>query len=350
MGTCERIQDTAESLLKLDPDPIPRVRILADLLERSDTDRSLIEAKRDVLQSRWLQVLAEEQRKNGSWGRFHSADSSATYRIPTTEVAVDRIVRWGLPRGHTIVVRTVSYLVDLLSSPERWPDAREKNDRWDVGQELFVAATLAELEPGHQLLDAMCAKWARIAAVAFSSGRYDPDAECDAHRRLTGAMSMRGTYLVIRNRYALQLLSCREGLLNDEIERALLGWLWTHPEGVGYLTVPVSRSFSQLRGTNGQRWLDSHRLLSRFESWSKRAAHLAEEVWALSDSYGFWDFGSQFDCIKLSENHRKPIHRTIDHTIYMLLLIDRLCSFSRLRRSGLPDLDDDCTVSASTLD
>lgn len=318
----DRITEIARRLLELQPDPIPRYRILKDLLKRPVNDQDLLHSQQSIRKSRWFKDLSDEQRQDGGWTRFHSADYSAKRRIQTTEAAVGRIVELGVDPNDRIVVQAVSYLERLLTNGLPWPETKETNDRWPVGQQMFVAGTLAKLRPDHELLREPCRKWGRIAAEAFASGHYDSDAEWKAHCQLTGATSMRGSYLVLRNRYALELLTCQQTALPRQIERALLDWLWSHPEGLGYADVPLSMSMRCLASTKGQRWLDSHKLLSGFPAWSSRAAEIMRDLWSLQNGDGLWDFGPSMTLARLSENHRKRANRVIDHSVHVLLLLD----------------------------
>lgn len=275
-----------------------------------------------MMESRWVKSLAEEQGQDGGWARFHSMDRSAKRKTPTTEAAVERIVQLGVDPQSEIVQRTISYLEGLLSGKNPWPERKERNDRWPTGQEMFVAAMLAELQPDHQLLGEICRKWVKIAEAAFASGRYDPEAEWQAHCRLTGATSMRGSYLVLRNRYALILLSCPQARLSGRAEKALLDWLWAHPKGIGYADVPLTASMGRLKRTSGQQWLSSQMLLSRFPSWASKVSESIQELWASRNEEGLWDFGEGMDLAKLSEKHRRRVNRAIDHSVHVLLLLN----------------------------
>jgi hypothetical protein len=291
-------------------------------VKRPESDPELLESKESMLKSRWVKILTEEQGQDGGWARFHSMDHSVKRKGPTTEAAVGRIVQLGVDAENEIVQRTISYLEGLLSGRFPWPEHKERNDRWPTGQEMFVAAMLAELQPDHELLAGICHKWCKIAEATFASGMYDPEAECRAHCRLTGATSMRGSYLVVRNWYALILLSCRHARLAERTEKALLDWLWAHPKGIGYADVPLTASLGDLKRTSGQRWLSSQMLLSRFPSWPSKVSETIQELWALRNEDGLWDFGKTMDLAKLSEGHRKKVNRTIDHSIHVLLLLD----------------------------
>jgi hypothetical protein len=122
----ERIRHCARLLLDQDPDPVPRLRILRDLLGREPLDRDLCEAKKQALSSRWVRELAAEQQANGGWPRFHSMDSRAKRRVPTTEVGVRRALALGLEPTDEILRGAQSYLVGLLNGVFHWPEDEGK--------------------------------------------------------------------------------------------------------------------------------------------------------------------------------------------------------------------------------
>jgi len=142
----------------------------------------------------WVRELAREQREDGGWGRFHSRDSQARHRIPTTEMGVERALALGLDVSHPILSKAARYLVGLLEGPlADFPDLPEKDDRWATGARLFTAATLALVQPDHPVLDDVWNLRLSIAQRTFAPGRYDAGAETLAHRELTGATA-RGSH------------------------------------------------------------------------------------------------------------------------------------------------------------
>jgi hypothetical protein len=61
------------------------------------------------------------------------------------------------------------------------------------------------------------------------------------------------------------------GTLARELERALLGWVWKNPNGIGYLELPLAHPPPQKPG-QCDRWLASLEILARgFPSWVARA-------------------------------------------------------------------------------
>ncbi len=74
----------------MQPDATVHIRLLHDVLRLLAQGEALINARQDVIRSRWVQELVQEQHGDGSWGRLHSRDLQAKTRIITTEVGVER--------------------------------------------------------------------------------------------------------------------------------------------------------------------------------------------------------------------------------------------------------------------
>jgi hypothetical protein len=270
--------------------------------------------------------LEDEQRPNGSWGRFHSMDRRQKARIPTTEAGVRRALHLGLTVAHPVLRRARDYLAALLTGDVAWPtdEYEEPNDRWPAGKQMFIAATLAQIDRGNLVLQPVLDTWSTIAAETFGGGSYDPEAEWRAHCRLTGATTMQGTYLVMRNRHAMTLLGTAHSRLSDDVETALLNWIWHHPQGVGYLGVPPTAQIDSLSIPVLGRWIETQDVLSRFPSWTRLAAPALERLVAVRNHDGLWDFGAgNAPALRFSDSWRRRINRTIDHTTAALLLLAR---------------------------
>jgi len=315
-----RIVDAADRLLQRQADPVPRYRILRDIVRRPQGDLGLTEGKKAMLSSRWVAELMAEQSHHGGWARFHSMDTKARRKIPTTEFAVWRAVQLGVEPSDKVLVRATTYLERLLTGTLKWPGHKEPNDRWPTGQEMFAAATLAEVRPEHGLLEPICRKWIQIAEQAFTSGRYDPEDEWRAHCRLTGATTMRNSYLVMNNRYAMRLLACYEHRLSDRTEKALVEWVWQDCGKLGYLDAPLAEPVGRLSPTVIERWFRSQMIMSRFRSWPSKMRETVRRLWDMQNADGVWDFGPTVG-LRLSENWRRRMSRAIDHSVHVLLLL-----------------------------
>lgn len=329
MKGLETIEETAEKILQENPDPVVRFRLVRDVLKASHNADLFVKAKREMLKSRWVSELRREQEKDGGWGRFHSMDSKAKKKIKTTESGVERGLVLGLEATDEIFQNAIRYMSRLLEEKIDFPDRPERNDRWLVGKRLFVAATLAKIQPNLSVLDDTWELWAIIAARTFASGEYDSDAEIRTHRELTGA-SVKDSYLTINNRYALALLGSRAEKLPHHVEKGFVTWLWFSKKGIGYLEVPLFSLPVRFSPSAFDRWFTSLELISCFPSWRGLAKKVVDWLWANRDREGFWDFepkASTSCYFPLSESWRKKRNRKHDHSVRVLTLLRKFYNY-----------------------
>lgn len=321
MSQALTISQIANRILESDPDPVVRFRIQRDVLQIPASKLTADKIELDA--SPWVQQLIREQHPDGSWGRFHSRDSQSKQKIITTEFGVARGLVLGLDASHPIFCRTVDYLARLLQGEIEFPAPAERNDRWSTGVRLFVASTLAQLKPNHPFVDEVWDLWSEIAVRTFSSGKFDSEAEIQAHRDLTGA-TVKDSCLTLNNKYALALLSARPEKLPDHLRSQLLHWLWHHPLGIRYLGVPAARYPVEAHPSVVERWFATQELLTRFTGWSDIAADALDWLWSQQGGDGLWDFGPRQTLsfyFPLSANWRKPINRKFDWSTRVLALL-----------------------------
>jgi len=179
MAAGKLVIELANKLLTFELDPIPSFRLLRDVLKVPKESSELQQAHEAIFQSRWIKELQNEQRTDGSWGRFHSVDSSAKWKIPKTEFGVRRGIVLGLAVNDAILQKCISYLKGSLEDNIPWPadEGEERNDRWPTGKQMFTASTLALIQPDHPILDDIWQMWAGITRRTFITRNYDPDAE-----------------------------------------------------------------------------------------------------------------------------------------------------------------------------
>ncbi len=320
------IEALAENLLSATDCPVVHCRLMADVLRLPEHNHRLKDARRRLESSRQVQALLEEQHADGSWGRFHSQDTRLNQKIHTTEKGVERAVALGLGGWHPRIKRTRDYLAALLSGAVKFPDPPERNVGWATGVQLFSASTLARLDPQHPRIKPVRGLWREITMRTFCSGIYDASAEIQAHTELAGT-PVKDSYLVISNKYALNLLGSQTGTLPAKIEEALLAWLWYQPEGIGYLSVPLSAPPGTLSAGDFDRWFASLELFSAsFSTWVKFAPVSMAWLWDQRAVDGFWDLGARFarsDVLPFSDHWRAPRNRVIDWSTRTLCLFAR---------------------------
>jgi len=322
MKELETVEETARRILQECPNCVARFRLMRDVLKMSSKADLFVEARKEMLKSRWVLELKNEQREDGDWGRFHSATKSKG-KIATTEAAVERGLALGLEASDLVFHKAIDYLSCLLEGEVEFPDPAERNNRWATGTQLFVAATLARIDPNLSILDEPWQLWATIAERTFASGKYNAEAEIRVHEKLTGA-SMKDSYLVLNNRYQLTLLGSRAERLSKTLENALVSWVWHRVDGVGYLEIPLSRLPRRFTAGMLDRLFTSLEILSCFPSWRTYADGVVDWLWKQRNSEGLWDFGPRASMsvyFPLSENWRNVRHRQHDWSTRVLTLL-----------------------------
>lgn len=321
----ESIEEITHRIIERSPGPVVEYRLLRDVLLHPPEDAQLRKASQKLADCVHVRELIEEQREDGSWGPFHSRNTKQKQKIHSTEVGVERAKTLGLEGSHLVLKRAAAYIVDIMKGKKEFPDQHEKNDRWSVGMRLFLASTLSLIKPEHPILNEDREMWHVIVQRTFQSGKYNEDDEITAHREITGA-TVNGSYLVLANRYQLNVLGSKLGLLSKGLEAALLQWIWECEDGIGYLQIPLS---GQSCSTSGQfdRWLASLELLSRyFPCWVQFAQEAIQGLWKGQNEQGFWDFGSRPSSLAnlpLSDSWRRRDDRVFDWSTRVLTILRR---------------------------
>jgi hypothetical protein len=309
------IKETAHRLLSDQPDPAVRFRVLRDILRRRGHE--LQEARAALERSRWVKILAGEQRPDGGWGRFHTKDYAAKQLVGKTEAGVERSLDVGLDKDHPILRNAADYVCRILRGEEVFPDRAEKNDRWRIGWVLFAASTLARIDPAHPILDEPWGRWKEVLERSFPQGQFSEDALIEAHRHVNGLRDP-VQYLNLRTRYASCLIGARAGQLPRWLSDAYVRWLWSQPRGLGYIDVPL-----RLLPRNGHYmagWLRSLEILAHFPVWQKLAGDTVGAVLKQRNADGLWDFGPAATELRFSESWSGK-RRAQDHSLAIMLLL-----------------------------
>jgi hypothetical protein len=320
-----KIQSLGKGLLAQTSQPAPRVRLLQDGLRLPSDDPSLLEAQTALLETRHVQALAESQWPDGSWGRFHSQDTKIKQRFRTTEAAVSRALALGLDKDSPILQKAIDYMLRHLRGEVEWRDPPENHDDWEVNIQFVTAGTLSRIDLNHPALQPYCQTWVEIVRRTFHAGVYDPLAERQAHLDLYGER-MRNKYFRISPLYPLLLLSAANPGLPEELQTALLDWVWDKPDGIYYVCDQRVSQVPDVKARRFQPWLGAMELLSRFPYWGSLAGGAINWLWGQQETGGGWDFGPLArDGIHfpLSGSWRNPLDRKIDCSARLLGLMRR---------------------------
>lgn len=285
------IETIAEYILDHQPGAPAEVRLLRNVFQLPDTDPRLCEATKRLTTNPKVNDLLSHQEYNGSWGRFHSMDSHIYKKYPTTETAIMRIACLGLSSSHTAVAKLCEYCSELYLNKIPFPDPQERNPRWSVGIRMFIAGSIAQLNPVLDVVINEATFWSTIASEVFSDSGYSLQSELRVFSHLLGE-KVNFQYLHLNGRYQAQLLAIN-AQNNPEASwiDPYLRWCFSQNLGLGYLGVALSPP-KLVSPRYMDLWLWSHEILSCFQShWSVLASPALSWLWDQRDDDGLWDFG-----------------------------------------------------------
>jgi hypothetical protein len=322
MPTLSQIEISGSELLEQTIQPIPRWRIVRDVLCLPVDDPRYIQAHTGISSSKWVSELRQTQHPDGNWGRFHSRDSALKQRFPTTELAIRRALSLGLDSEDVLLRKTQAYLRMVLDGKATWSDPPEKHEGWPINIRFITAAVLTLLDSADPQIAPLAQAWSEVTAATFAGGNYSPEAEQKAHLRINN-IHTRGKYLKLAGLYPLLLLASPSAHLPETMEKALLDWVWSKPDGIYYVyggrvsdpPAPGSAHFID--------WLAAIRLLLRFKYGRSLCAPVLDWLWRERNAERLWDFGPAA-CdgftLPLSENWRAVCDRKVDCSVLALAL------------------------------
>lgn len=294
--------------------PCAAVRYRIKRIHRQEIDQKLFD---EFYNSKWVELLKANQLDDGGYGRFHSRNSKIKQKFPTTEIAIDSMKMLDLKRGNFLVDKVSDYMEKILKHEIEWPDGFEKNKWYRSAQPLFVASKLSIFGSNCKEYKEICNCWHSILKEAFVDGEYNKDRTNKISKELLGC-DIDGSYIGLNSIYLLELFGNIQAEISHELKQNYLKWLHRNGKGIGYTNVILNQGFNN----NFSELYKVYFLLSKFPGFK---IEFEEELSCLKDKRnqdGFWNFGKNFSCQKLSDDWRSQDKMKIDHTIMILLLFD----------------------------
>ncbi len=323
MFTLAEIESLGKQLLLRTNQPVPRFRLLRDVLGESPTSEMMLNAHAELKSSNWYDELSRSQHPDGSWGRFHSRNSTLNVRFPTTELALYRARAIGLNKEDELIGRSLKLMENILNGKTDWQDPAEKHEGWPINTRFITAATLALFDPTNSLLSELADRWVQVVNATFISGTYDAGAEQKAHSAING-IHTKGKYLKLAGLYPLILLTLPSVKLNPEIESALMHWVCNKFAGIYYVFGAKMLTPPALTNPHFISWLNGIELVCRFPTGRDLCAPLLNWLWQERSEEDFWDFGAVARrdlAFPLSENWKNALDRKTDCSIAVLSLM-----------------------------
>lgn len=313
--TLEDIFASAIRILEANPQELIKYRLLKEVLRCSTDAPELVHTKKAAAQSKWVHQLESEQLPDGSWGRFHSQDTKIKAVFRTTEAAIDRSFALGLDGTDPVLIKTRQFILDVLHGDAKITDRDEKSASWPLLIRFILAGRLAQIDSANQELDSFWTYLLDVARQSFSSANYRLQDEIAAYNRLSSIHVPLG---FLESQHTLWILSSRQ--LPEELEQAVLNWIWNKPDGIRYIRVPLAEPKPSQIGY----WLRSMNIITRFKFWRDVSTNTLNRLWEQRNVDGLWDFGSSIArCVEfpISDSWRQVRNRRMDYSAHILSLL-----------------------------
>ncbi|MHB1355572.1 MAG: hypothetical protein ACYCZF_06315 [Anaerolineae bacterium] len=325
--TIQDIKRSARHLLSLGVQAAPRWRILRDILKTPATEFKYHFDRAFVVLVPSAVKLAAAQLEDGSWGRFHSQDTTSKQRFPTSEYAIERALALGLNNDQRVLKRAQDYIERHLRGEITWTDRVEKHDDprlWPFFTAFISAGRLAQLAPNHPLLADKIAFMQALVKESFPNGVYDEAAEVHAQREMSG-IPTRTHWSLLSNQYGVILLGDGQPLPTP-LEDAWLTYIMYKPGGIYYVSNTSLDVIPPIQTKTFCNWLHAHELLSRFPRWHLQVNEMVNALWQQRNADGMWDLGplsAKGPYFPLSDNRQVSTDRLVDGSVRILALLRR---------------------------
>ena len=320
------IIELGDNLLLMNPDPIPRNKILADLLRISPDNSEYASVQLAIGKSKWVRLLQEEQHSDGSWGRFHTEDTKRKQRIPTTQFAINRSIELGIDRRDSLLTTAIRYMEDVLTGRCRWTDGYEQNVWFGPGVKLFTAAALSMIDADNPQVINVWEIMSEIYRRTLQSGLYNKTEERLASLEILG-VDISGSYISVSSAPNLELIGSCSQLVPIEMQETLFQAIWNEQVEQFYLRPRPSSFPKATTSRDFIWWFHTIKVMTRMSTPPAVAERLIDWFWNNRGTDLLWDGPRQPGRnaeFPLSENWRRLGSRSIDYSTQIGLLLKRL--------------------------
>lgn len=323
----DQITMLADRLITGKIDPVPRYRLMRDVLLLPDEHPDMKRAYEAAMQSRLVRELLQAQHPDGSFGRFYSRNKQVRYAARTTETAQIRAMSLGMKPDHILMQRLKTYYESILRDEITWPDRPDPSLDWPLSIRMVTAARLRQIEPDHPLALAEAERTHQLIEAAFADGDFSELNFNEVYEDLFDAPPEFGSRMLF-SQYALIIVG---GLLPYEIEERLTRHIIENCRGI-YLINNRSLKYPPLafQSRESLRYIRALELLALYPSSADLLIHAADWIWEQQSNNGLWDMGPLARDgleLPLSDSWRQG-QRSIDCTVILLglqLRLQRTC-------------------------
>ena len=145
-------------------DIIPTCIFYKDILGKTNID---VKIKEEILSSKIVKEITDQQLEDGSWDRFHTLSSNSITNI-TTENAIRRLLILGLDADDEPIQKAFLYMEKYLKNEIDYRDGKEAFSDWREITELFTAAWMLEIDGQSKIAGTVADKWANLITRCFT--------------------------------------------------------------------------------------------------------------------------------------------------------------------------------------
>lgn len=240
--------------------------------------------------SRWAKEIVSLQKKDGSWGYFHTLSEPNKYPI-TTEQALRRLQILGYTIDDPCIQKAVTYMHDCLKGKKEIPDRREKLHDWYIFTQLILSTWIRRFTKENTSANTVAATWACIVSAAFKSSTYLHDDYLTAYKQAFSQKAKGGRLLGFASFYQISLLS---NCLESNTESAVFDYIINHETGIYYIYgKPISSIPEVFESKESSRYLGAIELLSEYKNNTHKLAFVGDWLMEHKNEDNKWDFGSK---------------------------------------------------------
>jgi len=301
-------------LNKYELDTIPRYLFQRDILGMNMQDE---QSRKDLLSSKSVKKITDQQLEDGSWDRFHTLSSDSVPKI-STENAIRRLLILGLDMHDEPIRKAYLYMERYLKREIDFRDRKEKLSDWNEITDLFAAAWMLEIDPSSEIAGRVADQWAALIVQSFSGETFDYQQYSKAFMDIFNVKAGKRVW-DIESFHIAAILKERIPL---DIEEKYIRYILNNEKGLYYIT--GNKKLSELPETfmsrETSRFLFAHTVLSRYSSYKNICPYVEKWLQENQGEDGFWDLGSASrDNVFLpySESWRKGLSRKVDSTLFI---------------------------------
>jgi hypothetical protein len=278
---------------------------------------------------KWAEKIISLQRKDGSWGYFHTLATPVCEKPITTEQALRRLEILGFTINDKPIEKAVNYMNDCLVGKKRIPDHEEKTHNWNVYTDLMLSTWIRIFTKEYEQANNIAGKWCEIINSSFEKSSYDHNMYVNKYENTFGLkMNPKAGRLVdFVHFYPISLLT---NTLDKNIEPKYFKYILEHECGMYYIYDKKIKNPPKLINSKvASNYLRAIELLSKYKNpeCKKQLKFIVKWLNQNMINENKWDMGKESkDGINfpLSDSWRVEENRIKDCTYRISKIINEL--------------------------